>query len=128
MHTEGPVGHAALLDALNDRTQALVDALAAHDSCARPRRELLEFLRDKLIPHIDFEADTLYRRDDQSIGLLVQALEVQHYVINLLIDEIAASDDCMNIAVSASSLVAMCTARIQQEDHILLPALHRKAA
>ncbi|HET7326596.1 MAG TPA: hemerythrin domain-containing protein [Nocardioidaceae bacterium] len=116
--------HAQLRTRLTERTDALIDAVARHRPHEEPRRELVDFLRTDLLPHVEAEESLLYTAAAAApIQLLARAMEDEHRMVRALIDEVAQTTDGMDAAAAASALVVLCDVRIEQEDRLLLPAL-----
>jgi hypothetical protein len=116
--------HRELRAGLTRRTEAFVSAVGAGSAFGEEHRELLEFLRGELLPHVDVEDALLYTavRTDRT-ALLVRAMQDEHRMIAALIDEVGQAATGLEAAIAAGALVVLCEVRIEQEDRHLLPAL-----
>lgn len=116
--------HARLHTGLVERTEALIDEVVAGHGFADPRHELVGYLLDELLPHVEVEENLLYTGTaTRQIALLVQAMEDEHRMIRTLIEELSQTGDGTRAICLASALVVLCAVRIEQEDKLLLPAL-----
>lgn len=116
--------HAQLRAGLVERTEALIDAVAAQHGVCDSQSRLVDYLRAELLPHVEVEENLLYTGTaTPQIRLLVRAMSDEHRMIGALIDELSRTHSGMQAACLASALVVLFDVRIEQEDRLLLPAL-----
>lgn len=118
--------HADLRARLTQLTEAFIGEIAAGSSAPGPAGELITFLRTELLPHAEVEDSLLYTavRTDRT-ALLVRAMQDEHRMIAVLVDEVEQATTPMDAAIAAGALVVLCDVRIEQENVHLLPALER---
>lgn len=118
--------HGRLWSGLNDRVDAVVQAVNAGRPHAPALAQLMTFVRDDVVAHLEAEQRVLYPAA-REIGadLLVDALELDHRAAMNMAAELDQSTTSMQAAMSAHALVTLFGLRMEKEETILLPALER---
>ncbi len=116
--------HARLRARLTQLAEGFIDAIDTYSSSAAVHHELVAFLRDELLPHVEMEDALLYTaaRTDAT-SLLVRAMQDEHRMIEAIIKEVEKATTPVEAAIAVGALVVLCDVRIKQEDTHLLPAL-----
>ncbi|WP_324652481.1 hemerythrin domain-containing protein [Georgenia sp. H159] len=128
--SDGPVPpaahhhHADLWAELTSREAALVNAVATGGDDERPRRALVDFLREDVFAHLQTEELVLYNAA-RGVGAhaLVAALELDHKSLLSLVEHIDQAATGLDAALSARALVMLFVLRMEKEETVLLPML-----
>jgi iron-sulfur cluster repair protein YtfE (RIC family) len=116
--------HESLRDGLVTRTELLITAVASRRSYDSARQELVEFLRDELLVHMQVEADLLYSAGERGqSALLVAAMLDEQRMMATLVRQIDEATDPLDVVIAAGALVVLFDVCADQENRYLLPAL-----
>ncbi|HQR79274.1 MAG TPA: hemerythrin domain-containing protein [Actinomycetota bacterium] len=116
--------HDALARRLDEKTDALL-AAAEEGDASDERRELDAWYRNELIPHALAEEATLYLAGDalEPTSLLVQGMLDEHRAIVAAVDELAAAQTALSMALAAACARSLFSVHLVKENDLLLPAL-----
>ncbi|WP_448073688.1 hemerythrin domain-containing protein [Georgenia yuyongxinii] len=116
--------HSTLECELIRRTDALLATVGAREAHEPAQRDLVAFVRQEILPHVQAEQDLVYdTAPDAQTALLGQAMRVQHRQLAAFATEVERARTGMDAAMAASALVALFMARAEVENTVLLPAL-----
>lgn len=116
--------HARMAGRLDVLTGALVATVRGGDA-EEARRQLLQWLREELVPHARAEEETLYPAAAQlpEARLLVEAMLEEHRLVHRLVGELDAATDPVVAAATARALETVFDSHLTKENEQLLPAL-----
>ncbi|RBY84929.1 hypothetical protein [Blastococcus sp. TF02A-30] len=116
--------HEDLRDRLVWRTEALICAVADRRPYESAYQDLVEFLDDELLPHMEVEAGLLFTAGgNATTALLIAAMQEEHRMMTTLVREIERASNAMDLAIATGSLVVLFDVCAHQEDRYLVPAL-----
>ncbi|WP_418606804.1 hypothetical protein [Georgenia sp. SUBG003] len=123
--TSTPVfDHSTLECELIRRTDALLAAVAAQEPHEPPLEDLVTFLHQEVLPHMEAEEEILHGSPAGApTALLARAVTAQHGRLTDLVAEVGAARTGIDAVRAASAVVALFIAVADAEDALLLPSL-----
>jgi uncharacterized protein (DUF2249 family) len=119
--------HAELAGGLAVHVATLLSSAAARDGAgsARARAAAGAFCREHLLPHAAAEERTLYpaAAAAERLRLLVDAMVLEHRVLESLVEQVTTADDPVQAAASGHALRVLFETHLAKEEDFLLPAV-----
>ena len=116
--------HAGLSVRLKDYTDELVERVSIGADPEPARLQLVKFLHDDLVAHLESERRVLYDAARQvGADTVVASLEVEHELLLSLIAGLDRADSGLEAALAAHAVTVLVTLRIHKEDTVLIPML-----
>ncbi len=119
------VHHGRIRTELAGLVDALASAVAARAPHEPARRQLVAFLRDELLLHLETERKLLHvvGSSFESTEKLADSMAIGHRQILEQFHTLDEHDSGMDLAVAAGTILALIELRLETENIVLLPAL-----
>ncbi len=116
--------HAGLRARLGEYTDELIEAVALGADSEPARRQLVAFLTDDLLAHLESEQQILYAAA-REVGAdsLVASLEVEHDLLVRTISELERAAPGLAAALAGHAVLVLVGLRIEKEETVLIPML-----
>jgi uncharacterized protein (DUF2249 family) len=117
--------HAALIDGVVRRVEALRAAVERQVHYEAVEAELVDYLAKEVIPHAMAEEDTLYQAAAAKEDLVktVAGLVDEHRKLVSLAERLASASDGSSAVADAEAIGALFTAHVAKENELILPLL-----
>lgn len=105
--------------------ERLISTVTADEPHEPARRQLVSFLRNELLLHLETERKLLHvvGNSFESTKKLADAMAINHRQILAFFRALEERDTGMGLALAAGSIVSLVEVRLQTENTVLLPAL-----
>lgn len=119
------VHHGRIRTELTGLVVALVAVVAAREPHEQARRQLVFFLRNELLLHLETERKLLHvvGHGLESTGKLADSMVIGHRQILEQFQTLDEHENGMDLAVAAGIVLALVDLRLETENTVLFPAL-----
>lgn len=117
--------HAALLEGLRQRLEAMLAAAAAGARIEAARSDMLGYLADEILPHAKAEEETIYLRgrDVPDLRLLLDAMIAEHKHLHALTHELSTTLPPVRASALGQAITDLFAVHADKENDLLLPRL-----
>lgn len=116
--------HAGLRARLGEYTDELIEAVALGADSEPAQRQLVTFLTDDLLAHLESERRVLYAAAlEAGADSLVASLEVEHELLARMIGDLERAAPGLDSALAGHAVMILVNLRIQKEETVVIPLL-----
>ena len=116
--------HAQMQTELRERVEALIEAARTGAPHGAAQAQVLEYLRNELLPHASAEEGALYPAADTGLAaLLVRSMRDEHRNLIAHVEELGNAADAVSAATIAAAIRALFESHLHKENDLLVPAL-----